>query len=69
MEPANGLISARESAKRLGISRSSLSRLVKNNRIGVYRVGGRTMFDETILDAYKRSVFVQPTKEESGQKE
>lgn len=63
MEKERGMISAKEAARRLGISRASLSRLVRDNSIGVYRIGGKTMFDETILDAYKRSVFVQPQAE------
>ena len=60
METNATLMSAKDAAKKLGISTASLSRLVRENRIGVYRVGGRTMFDEEILDAYKRSVFVMP---------
>jgi excisionase family DNA binding protein len=63
MEKEREMISAKEAARRLGISRASLSRLIRNNCIGVYRVGGKTMFDETILDAYKKSVFVQPLAE------
>ena len=60
MERNEPLISAKDAATKLGISTASLSRLVRENRIGVYRVGGRTMFDDEVLDAYKRSVYVTP---------
>ncbi len=63
MEGQQSLITAKETAKRLGISRPTLSRLVRKGRIGVYRVGGRTMFDEDVLDAFKRSVYVEPSGE------
>jgi excisionase family DNA binding protein len=63
MESSETLISAREAAKRLGISRASLSRLVRARRIGVYRVGGRTMFDESVIDAFKRSIYIGPMME------
>ncbi|HEX8289661.1 MAG TPA: helix-turn-helix domain-containing protein [Pyrinomonadaceae bacterium] len=54
------LIAAKEAAKHLGISRASLCRLVKKNRIGVYRIGNRTMFDKEVLDTFKKSVYVEP---------
>lgn len=60
MEGTERLIHAREVAQRLGISRAKLSRLVNANRIGVYRIGGRTLFDETILEDFKKRVYVEP---------
>ena len=52
------LISATEAAKRLNVSRSMLSRLVTSGRLGTYRIGDRTMFDEKILQDFKASVLV-----------
>jgi excisionase family DNA binding protein len=63
------LLTATEAARRLRISRASLSRLVRNNRIGVYRIGGRTMFDETLIDAFKESVYVEPREERQAVEE
>ncbi len=60
MEQEN-LISAKEAARLLGISRANLSRLVKRNCIGVYQIGIRTMFDKRTLDAFKQSVYVKPS--------
>lgn len=54
------LIPAKDAAKFLGISRANLSRLVKRNKIGVYRIGIRTMFDMETLNAFKKSVYVEP---------
>lgn len=57
------LLSAKEAAARLGISRPTLSRLIRDNRIGVYRVGTRTLFDEQILDTFRASVYIAPREE------
>ncbi len=65
MENIQNLITAKEAAKRLSISRASLSRLVKEYRIGVYRVGGLTMFDERILEEFKASVL-QPASHDAS---
>jgi excisionase family DNA binding protein len=67
MEVNKDLINAKEAAQRLGVSRATLSRLVKHNRIGVFRVGARTMFDDAVLEDFKRRVFVQPAAEASVQ--
>jgi excisionase family DNA binding protein len=57
MEERQKLISAKEAAERLGISRALLSRLVKAELLATYRIGHRTLFDEAIIEEYKRSVF------------
>lgn len=59
MENQN-MLSAEETAKRLGISRATLSRLVRENRIGHYRIGQRTMFTEEILKDFVESTFQPP---------
>ena len=56
------MISAEETAKRLGISRATLSRLVRENRIGHYRIGQRTMFTEEILKSFVESTFQPPVE-------
>lgn len=61
------LLSAKEAAVRLGISRPTLSRLVRDNKIGVYRVGVRTLFDEKILEEFKNSIF-QPARETASRR-
>jgi excisionase family DNA binding protein len=59
MEENKDLIPAKEAAQRLGVSRATLSRLVKRNSIGVFRVGARTMFNDAVLEDFKWSVFVE----------
>lgn len=55
------LISAADAAKRLNISKAMLSRLVSSGRLGVYRIGHRTLFDEQIINEFKTAVF-QPSR-------
>jgi len=55
------LLSAREAAERLGVSRATLSRLIKARRIGVFRVGTRTLFDNSIIDSFKSAVYQPPS--------
>jgi excisionase family DNA binding protein len=62
MKEKSNLVSAKDAAARLGISRPTLSRLIRDSRIGVYRVGTRTLFDEKILEEFKESVFVAPQR-------
>ncbi len=50
------LLTAQETAEKLNISRSTLSRLVAKGVIGYYRIGLRTMFSEEHVTAYLRSV-------------
>jgi excisionase family DNA binding protein len=59
------MISAEETAKRLGISRATLSRLVRENRIGHYRIGQRTMFTEEILKDFVESTFQPPVGDQT----
>lgn len=66
MNHNENLISAKETAKRLGISRAGLSRLVNSRRIGVYWVGAKMMFDEALIDAFKQSIYIGPN-ERSGE--
>jgi excisionase family DNA binding protein len=54
------LIPAKEFCERLQISRRTLGRLVRAKIIGFYRVGGRLMFDERILDEFKAASFHPP---------
>ncbi len=54
------MFTAEETAKRLGISRATLSRLVRDNRIAHYRIGQRTLFDEDGLKEFIKATF-QPT--------
>ena len=63
MEEKEKLISAKEAAKRLGISRASLSRFVRAKRIGVHRLGGRIMFSDEILESFKAATFHPPDDE------
>jgi excisionase family DNA binding protein len=56
------MISAEETAKRLGISRATLSRLVQDNRIGHYRIGQRTLFTEEILKNFIEGTFQPPNE-------
>jgi excisionase family DNA binding protein len=60
MEEKVNLISAKDAAHRLNISRGMLSRLVSSGRLGVYRIGDRTLFDEQILEEFKAAVFEPP---------
>lgn len=60
------LIPAKEAARRLCMSRATLGRLVKLNRIGAYRVGGRLMFDEQILNDFIAASFQPPQREAKG---
>lgn len=51
------LFSTKEAARRLGISPPTLRELVREREIGVFRVGGRLMFNQWILDMYLSSVY------------
>ncbi len=57
MDENQNLMSAATVAKRLNISRATLSRLVVSGQLGTYRVGRKTMFDEQLLNEYKASVL------------
>lgn len=61
MEESQNLLSAAAAARRLNISRATLSRLVASGQLGAYRVGRRTMFDEQLLNEFKASVL-QPRR-------
>jgi excisionase family DNA binding protein len=50
------LLSARDTAAQLGISRATLSRLVTRGKIGHYRIGDRILFSEKHISNYLASV-------------
>jgi excisionase family DNA binding protein len=50
------LLTAKECAERLNISRASLSRLVAKGAIGYYRVGFKLMFSEAQISVFLESV-------------
>lgn len=50
------LLTAKECAEKLKISRAGLSRLIAKGAIGFYRVGFKTMFNEEHLSSYLQSV-------------
>lgn len=56
------LIPAKEFCERLQISRRTLGRLVRAKVIGFYRVGGRLMFDERVLNEFKAATFYSPVE-------
>lgn len=56
------LIPASEFCRRLRLSRATLGRLIRAKQIGFYRVGGRLMFDERILNEFKTATFNPPTE-------
>jgi excisionase family DNA binding protein len=57
IEDRLGLFSTKEAARRLGISPPTLREMVRQRCIGVFRVGGRLMFNQWVLDLYLASVF------------
>jgi excisionase family DNA binding protein len=57
MESKWELFSTKEGARRLGISPQSLREMVRRKRIGVFRIGGRLMFNQWVLDMFMASVF------------
>lgn len=59
------MLTAEETAQRLGISRATLSRLVRDNRIAHYRIGQRTLFDEAGLKEFIEATFQPPVKANS----
>lgn len=50
------LLSARETAAQLSISRAALSRFVARGSIGHYRIGDRVLFSQKHIDVYLSSV-------------
>lgn len=60
MEEKQDLISAAAAAKQLNVSRATLSRLVREGRLGTYRIGHRTMFDQKILEEFKTAAYEPP---------
>lgn len=52
MEEVSRLLTVDEAAKMLRISRASLYTLMKNKKIRVTRIGGRTLFDRKDIDDF-----------------
>ena len=50
------LFSTKEAARRLGITPATLRRLVRLRKIGVFRVGGKLMFNQWVLEMYLWSI-------------
>lgn len=51
-----GLLTRKQTARRLGISDATLSRLMAAGAISFYKVGWRTLFDDAQIEAYLESV-------------
>jgi excisionase family DNA binding protein len=51
-----GLLTRKQTARQLGISDATLSRLMAAGAISFYKVGWRTLFDEAQIEAYLASV-------------
>lgn len=56
------MYTAEEMAKILRVSRATLSRLVRDNRIAHYRIGQRIMFDENGLRDFIEASFQPPVR-------
>lgn len=54
------LYSAKEAVELLGISRPTLSRLLRRNAIGHFRIGTRTLFSSEHINAFLASVEQVP---------
>lgn len=54
------LFSAKETVALLGISRPTLSRLLRRNAIGHFRIGTRTLFSAEHIRAFLESVEQAP---------
>ena len=60
------MYTADKMAKLLRVSRATLSRLVRDNRIGHYRIGQRIMFEQQMLDEFKAAVLQPATSHRRG---
>lgn len=59
-EDQGKLYSARETVEKLGISRPTLSRLLRRKVIGHFRIGTRTLFSEEQIRVFLESVEQVP---------
>ncbi len=50
------LLTRKEAVERLGVSDSTLTRLMAAGAISFYKIGSRTLFDEAQISAYLESV-------------
>jgi excisionase family DNA binding protein len=57
IEDKMGLFSTKEAAKRLGVSPPTVRELVRQRKLGVFRVGHKLMFSQMVLDLYLASVY------------
>ncbi|HVG33581.1 MAG TPA: excisionase family DNA-binding protein [Pyrinomonadaceae bacterium] len=65
----DGLLTRRQAAKRLGISYSTLSRLMAAGGINFYRIGWRTLFDDAQIEAYLESVTTSTIRHRHAREE
>lgn len=63
-----GLLTRKQVARRLGISDATLSRLMAAGVISFYKIGWRTLFDESQIEDYLASVR-HPAREEKQQQQ
>lgn len=57
VEDKMGLFSTKEASRRLGISPPTVRELVRQRKLGVFRIGQRLMFNQMVLDLYLASVY------------
>jgi excisionase family DNA binding protein len=62
------LYSAKETITLLGISRPTLSRLLRKAAIGHFRIGTRTLFSSDHIRAYLESVEQKPNVRDLAQR-
>ncbi|MBA3715435.1 MAG: helix-turn-helix domain-containing protein [Pyrinomonadaceae bacterium] len=64
---SDNLKSASQTARKIGISKPTLCRLMQRGRIGFYRVGTRVLFSEEHIATFLASCERKPQGEKSGQ--
>ena len=64
-EASQKIYSAKEAVALLGISRPTLSRLLRRNAIGHFRIGTRTLFSAEHIRAFLESVEQVPKESRS----
>lgn len=64
MNETQSLMSAKEAARQLGVSRATVSRLLAAKKLGYFRIGIRTLFSQQHLDDFLTSVEQPASKDE-----
>lgn len=59
------LLNRKQTARRLGISDATLSRLMAAGKIAYFKINWRTFFDEASINAYLESVR-RPAREQAA---